>query len=74
MYVSKRYVELPPIVTDALDVPARDDVLVGAPFAFAATILTDDDSLVAFLTHNVTEVTPNVPLEAGGVVKTKPKP
>ena len=62
------------MVTDALDVPAREDVLVGAPFALAATILTVDDSLVAFLTHNVTEVTPNVPLEAGGVEKTKPKP
>jgi len=74
VYVSNRYAELPPMVTDALVVPARDVVLVGAPLAVAAIILTVDDSLVNFLTHSLTEVTLNVPLEAGSVVKTKPKP
>jgi hypothetical protein len=41
--------------TDVLEVPASDVVLVGAPFAFAATTLTADASTVAFLTHNVTK-------------------
>ena len=43
--------------TDALEVLASDVVLVGAPFAFAATIFTVDPSAVAFLTHTVTDVT-----------------
>jgi hypothetical protein len=54
-------------------VPASNDVLVGAPFAFAATIFTVDDSAVAFLTQIVTVVTLKVPpLEDDGVVKAKP--
>ena len=47
----------PPMVTDALDVPASDVVLVGAPLAVAATMRTVDVSAVALLTHRDTVVT-----------------
>ena len=71
-YVSKRYVELPPIVTDCVAVPASEVVLVGASLAFAATILTVAESVALLLMHNLMDVTAQTPVD--GVLKTNPKP
>ena len=45
------------MVTDCVAVPASEAVLVGAPLAFAATILTVAESEAALLRHTATEVT-----------------
>ena len=72
VYVSLWYVELPPIVTDCVVVPASELVLVGAPPALAATILTVAESDAPLLMHTVTDDTLQTPVV--GVLKTKPKP
>jgi hypothetical protein len=65
-------VELPPVVTDCVVVPASEVTLVGAPPALAATILTETELDALFLMHTVTESTLQTPTD--GVLKTKPKP